>query len=170
MAKKPSISFRSPGVVPPGVLFTNTAENNGGSSQATGKKSEKMASSSKYRHVEAVHSTLRTSCLSHVSKKRENARDHDITVSANETQREDLHPTDTSKNSPSFLGFRNLIVLVVGKLCFIIEWKASWISSYSILCLVVMNLRLVVENFMKVGRRETPLHPIYSKFGLSTDF
>ncbi|KAL9632263.1 MAG: hypothetical protein Q9164_005428 [Protoblastenia rupestris] len=55
---------------------------------------------SKYLHVTAVHSRSRTSCLSH-----------------------------DSLESPSFLGFRNLMVIV----------------------LIVMNLRLVVENFMKYG-------------------
>ncbi|KAK2871898.1 hypothetical protein FQN49_002722, partial [Arthroderma sp. PD_2] len=55
---------------------------------------------SKYRHVAAYHSEVKPSCLSH----------------------------DT-KQSPSFLGFRNLMVIV----------------------LIVMNLRLIVENFMKYG-------------------
>ncbi|KAL1977294.1 hypothetical protein VTN31DRAFT_153 [Thermomyces dupontii] len=55
---------------------------------------------SRYRHVAAYHSESRASCLS---------RD--------------------STASPSFLGFRNLMVIV----------------------LVVMNLRLVVENFLKYG-------------------
>lgn len=54
----------------------------------------------KYRHVAALHSKCQPSCLS---------RDANV--------------------SPSFLGFRNLTVLV----------------------LIVMNLRLVVENFMKYG-------------------
>lgn len=54
----------------------------------------------KYRHVAVLHSKSQSSCLS-----------HEATV------------------SPSFLGFRNLMVLV----------------------LIVMNLRLVVENFMKYG-------------------
>ncbi|KAL6716895.1 hypothetical protein ACLMJK_004807 [Lecanora helva] len=56
--------------------------------------------SSRFRHVAAVHSRSRTSCLSH----------------------------DTLE-TPSFLGFRNLMVLV----------------------LIVMNLRLVIENFQKYG-------------------
>ena len=55
---------------------------------------------SKYLHVTAVHARTRTSCLSH-----------------------------DSETSPSFLGFRNLMVIVV----------------------IVMNLRLVVENYMKYG-------------------
>jgi diacylglycerol O-acyltransferase 1 len=54
----------------------------------------------RYRHVAAFHSKSQPSCLS-----------HETTV------------------PPSFLGFRNLMVLV----------------------LIVMNLRLVVENFMKYG-------------------
>ncbi|KAL8893331.1 MAG: hypothetical protein Q9192_005371 [Flavoplaca navasiana] len=60
----------------------------------------KGKSPTKYRHVAAVHPRQRTSWLSH-----------------------------DSEQSPSFLGFRNLMVIV----------------------LVVMNLRLVVENFMKYG-------------------
>ena len=54
----------------------------------------------RYKHVNAVHYSVRTSCLAH-----------------------------ESKASPSFVGFRNLMILV----------------------LVVMNLRLIVENFMKYG-------------------
>ncbi|MCJ1368602.1 hypothetical protein MMC16_007746 [Acarospora aff. strigata] len=54
----------------------------------------------RYRHIAAVHSSARTSCLSH-----------------------------DSDAAPSFLGFRNLMVIV----------------------LIVMNLRLMVENFMKYG-------------------
>ena len=55
---------------------------------------------SKYRHVAALHSNTRPSCLSH-----------------------------ESKETPSFLGFRNLMVLTI----------------------IVMNLRLVVENARKYG-------------------
>ncbi|KAK5196089.1 hypothetical protein LTR99_008102 [Exophiala xenobiotica] len=55
---------------------------------------------SKYRHVAAMHSKVRPSCLSH----------------------------ETSE-TPSFVGFRNLMVLVI----------------------IVMNLRLVVENAKKYG-------------------
>ncbi|KMU85420.1 sterol O-acyltransferase 1 [Coccidioides immitis H538.4] len=55
---------------------------------------------SKYRHVAAYHSEIRPSCLSR-----------------------------ESNASPSFFGFRNLMVIV----------------------LIVMNLRLVIENFMKYG-------------------
>ncbi|KAH9219870.1 MBOAT, membrane-bound O-acyltransferase family-domain-containing protein [Leptodontidium sp. 2 PMI_412] len=54
----------------------------------------------KYRHVAAVHSNPRTSCLSH-----------------------------DSESTPSFLGFRNLMVIV----------------------LIVGNLRLMLENFKKYG-------------------
>lgn len=126
MAKKTTISFNLPDAVPPR------------GSLADDKKLVKMeSSSSKYRHVEAVHSTLRTSCLSHNSK--ENPKDDDV------------HPTDSSNKPPSFLGFRNLIVLVVGMSFLVIELKVSWTSSDLILSVVVMNLRLVVENFMKVG-------------------
>ena len=54
----------------------------------------------KYLHITAVHHSNRTSCLSH-----------------------------ESTTSPSFVGFRNLMILV----------------------LIVMNLRLVIENFLKYG-------------------
>lgn len=56
--------------------------------------------SSKYWHIAAAHSKARSSCLSH-----------------------------DAESNPSFLGFRNLMVIV----------------------LIVMNLRLVIENFMKYG-------------------
>ncbi|KIX96353.1 uncharacterized protein Z520_08131 [Fonsecaea multimorphosa CBS 102226] len=55
---------------------------------------------SKYRHVAALHSKVRPSCLSH-----------------------------EAKETPSFIGFRNLMVLTI----------------------IVMNLRLVVENARKYG-------------------
>lgn len=60
----------------------------------------KAKSKKKYKHVEALHSMARPSYLSH-----------------------------DSIQSPSFIGFRNLLVLVV----------------------IVMNLRLVLENFKKYG-------------------
>ncbi|OWP01140.1 hypothetical protein B2J93_6590 [Marssonina coronariae] len=60
----------------------------------------------KYRHVAAAHSNPRTSCLSH-----------------------------ESEASPSFLGFRNLMVIV----------------------LIVGNLRLMLENFKKVDIGESRL-------------
>lgn len=92
MAKNTTVSFRLPDDVPPEDSLVN------------GQKLDKMkSSSSKYRHVEAVHSTLRTSCLSHNPK--ENSKDDDV------------HPNDSSNKPTSFLGFRNLIVLVVGMLC-----------------------------------------------------
>lgn len=59
-----------------------------------------MAPRKKYRHVTAFHSASRPSCLSH-----------------------------DAENTPSFLGFRNLMVLI----------------------LIFMNLRLVIENFVKYG-------------------
>ncbi|KAF2721660.1 hypothetical protein K431DRAFT_284588 [Polychaeton citri CBS 116435] len=65
-------------------------------SKPTGKK----ASSSKYRHTFAVHSTSRTSCLSH-----------------------------DSEEAPSFVGFRNLMILVI----------------------LASNLRLMIENLKKYG-------------------
>lgn len=81
----------------------------------------------KYRHIAAVHSRARTSCLSH-----------------------------DSDASPSFLGFRNLMVLVLSGsplTDFRIQHyvrpanlKTRLICPHE----VVMNLRLVVENFMKV--------------------
>ncbi|KKA18953.1 Diacylglycerol O-acyltransferase [Rasamsonia emersonii CBS 393.64] len=61
---------------------------------------QKTKERSKYRHIAAYHSEIRHSCLSR----------------------------DSTAN-PSFIGFRNLMVIV----------------------LVVMNLRLVIENFMKYG-------------------
>ena len=62
--------------------------------------SQKPKVKSKYRHVMALHGKIRPSCLSH-----------------------------ESVEAPSFLGFRNLLVLTI----------------------VVMNLRLVIENAKKYG-------------------
>lgn len=70
----------------------------------------------KYRHVAAIHKRSQTSCLSH-----------------------------DSETVPSFLGFRNLLVLVVS------EYSLS--RSTQLIVEVVMNLRLVLENHMKVGGR-----------------
>jgi diacylglycerol O-acyltransferase-1 len=64
----------------------------------------------KYRHVEAVHSESKPSCLSH----------------------------DTTE-TPSFIGFRNLMVIV----------------------LVAANLRLVIENIQKVGIHYLPSFPSF---------
>ena len=54
--------------------------------KARAAESFRLYAQKKYRHVAAVHSTPRTSCLSHES------------------------PT-----TPSFIGFRNLMVIVLGK-------------------------------------------------------
>lgn len=150
MAIRRRISSGSSDTVPPGALSTISAESSIEDSRADGKKLNKMtSSSSKYRHVEAVHLTLRNSCLSHDSKGK--ARDHrHVGAGANRTQCGNEYPVDTSNTSPSFLGFRNLIVLVVGKLCPGIHLKFTRASSQLILSVVVMNLRLVVENFTKV--------------------
>lgn len=67
---------------------------------STAVEKAKAKSKKKYKHVEALHSMAQPSYLSHDSIK-----------------------------SPSFIGFRNLLVLVV----------------------IVMNLRLVLENFKKYG-------------------
>lgn len=86
MTEQSSIS-RSPNAVQLGALSTNTVENGVAGSQTDDNKIEKASIPSlKYRHVAAVHSRPRNSCLS---------RDSDI--------------------SPSFLGFRNLMVLVVSE-------------------------------------------------------
>lgn len=79
----------------------------------------------KYRHIVAVHSKQRASCLSH-----------------------------DSEAAPSFLGFRNLMVIVLGKLFlpepnyFSLDVEQGIVLT-ELVCLVVMNLRLVVENFVK---------------------
>ncbi|KAK3985553.1 diacylglycerol O-acyltransferase 1 [Cladorrhinum sp. PSN332] len=81
------------------VTETNTKDTNG---SATIDATEQLRKSfrKKYRHIEAIHSQTRPSCLSH----------------------------DTTE-TPSFLGFRNLVVIV----------------------LVVGNLRLIIENIQKYG-------------------
>ncbi|KAK4241731.1 diacylglycerol O-acyltransferase 1 [Achaetomium macrosporum] len=78
----------------PELISSNTTDT------PTSAEQLKKAFRQKYRHVEAVHSASRPSCLSH----------------------------DTTE-TPSFLGFRNLMVIV----------------------LVAGNLRLVIENIQKYG-------------------
>ena len=78
----------------------STTQLNGPANSTTSSMADPRPASGKYRHFAAVHSMERTSILSH-----------------------------DSTSAPSFLGFRNLMVIV----------------------LIVMNLRLVVENFMKYG-------------------
>jgi diacylglycerol O-acyltransferase 1 len=77
----------------------------------------------KYRHVAAVHSRPRTSCLSHDS------------------------PT-----TPSFIGFRNLMVIVLSE--FIISLLLFQLDCIDLVLtedIVAGNLRLMIENFNKVG-------------------
>lgn len=77
------------------------------------------------RHVAVVHSKNKTSCLSH-----------------------------DSAEMPSFLGFRNLMVIVLSRLCFLM---ASHVSMTDLTFAVVMNLRLVIENHQKVCNLIDPL-------------
>jgi len=59
---------------------------NGNSNGSAAPKSSRVSPpSAKYRHVAAIHSKIRSSCLSH-----------------------------DSEAAPSFLGFRNLMVIVLG--------------------------------------------------------
>jgi diacylglycerol O-acyltransferase-1 len=60
-------------------------ESNGSTNKSKGIDSFKLYAQKKYRHVAAVHAQPRTSCLSH-----------------------------DSDAAPSFLGFRNLMVIVLG--------------------------------------------------------
>lgn len=72
----------------------------------------------KYRHVAAVHSKSRPSCLSH---------DSDAT--------------------PSFIGFRNLMVIVLGTQAIPIYCKQLLpLTDHDV---VVGNLRLMIENLKK---------------------
>ncbi|KAK7414892.1 hypothetical protein QQX98_006313 [Neonectria punicea] len=77
-----------------------TAREPPGQPQTNGTTAQRPLKPSKYRHVAAVHSKTRPSCLSH-----------------------------DSDTAPSFIGFRNLMVIV----------------------LVVGNLRLMIENIQKYG-------------------
>lgn len=84
----------------------------------------KGAAPAKYRHVAAIHSAQRASCLSH-----------------------------DSEASPSFLGFRNLMVIVLSEPLLELWWPLQgWSRAIKTAdnSAVVMNLRLVIENFMKV--------------------
>lgn len=78
---------------------TKTSSQENGAVEADLREQLRRSFRRKYRHVEAVHSVSQPSCLSH----------------------------DTTE-TPSFLGFRNLMVIM----------------------LVVGNLRLVIENIQKV--------------------
>ncbi len=60
----------------------------------TGPTSTSKRSAPKYQHVAAVHSQTRTSCLSH-----------------------------DSKHAPSFLGFRNLMVIVLSMWILLFEYR-----------------------------------------------
>lgn len=76
----------------------------------------------KYKHVYAIHLRPRTSCLSH-----------------------------EAVEVPSFLGFRNLMVIVLSECA--PSPPASSCSKYvtDTFYTVVGNLRLVIENYLKVG-------------------
>ena len=81
-------------------MSTTIVANHDQSTNGTMEVLQQPKARQRYLHITAVHSHSRTSCLSH-----------------------------ESEQSPSFLGFRNLMVLV----------------------LIVMNLRLIIENFIKYG-------------------
>jgi diacylglycerol O-acyltransferase 1 len=72
-----------------------------------------------YRHVAAVHSRPQTTCLSH-----------------------------DAAAIPSFLGFRNLMVIVLGKLILLHGMLRRTYLTVGVV--VVGNLRLMIENFNKV--------------------
>jgi diacylglycerol O-acyltransferase-1 len=73
----------------------------------------------KYRHVQAIHSQSKPSCLSH----------------------------DTTE-TPSFLGFRNLMVIVLGGFRCVCDCTLTTALTPMT---VAANLRLVIENIQKVG-------------------
>ena len=70
--------------IPNGSYLVDGTEHFNGNSHHTSSSSIKHVSRDKYRHVAAVHNRSRTSCLSH-----------------------------ESNTTPSFLGFRNLMVIVI---------------------------------------------------------
>ena len=81
--------------------------------------SRRLRIKKKYRHVAAVHSRPQTTCLSH-----------------------------DAAEIPSFLGFRNLMVIVLGKLTLLPgKLKKTYLTAGPV---VVGNLRLMIENFNKV--------------------
>ena len=77
-------------------------------------ESSKVGSPLKYRHVAAVHSKLRTSCLSH-----------------------------DSTSAPSFLGFRNLMVLVLSMFA---EGESSEFCRVSADCARDSRLESTIDN------------------------
>lgn len=103
-------------------------------SQVVATNTDKPAKSvpQRYRHVAAVHARARTSLLS---------SDHE--------------------ESTSFVGFRNLMVIVLSKYrpcgCRQVFSRLTlWLTPGT----VVMNLRLVVENFMKVQSHQVVPGPL----------
>jgi len=90
---------------------------NGTADVQSDKKATKSASKSKYKHVFAVHSKPQPSCL-----------------------------TRGAEPVPNFVGFRNLMVLM---LCMLP--RASLLGRARLINdTVVSNLRLMIENFKKV--------------------
>lgn len=85
----------------------------------TGSSGIRKSTSLKLHHVAAVHSKNRTSCLSH-----------------------------DSAETPSFLGFRNLMVIVLST--YLSRNRLRSPQNIVLMSTVVMNLRLVIENFQKV--------------------
>lgn len=106
--------------------FTNGSANNS-TVDSAGTSKQSKAIRSKYRHVQAVHSKTRPSCLSH-----------------------------DAPETPSFIGFRNLMVIVLG-----MSPLSLWCSHFLRLLFgelsltkhstVAANLRLVIENIQKVS-------------------
>jgi diacylglycerol O-acyltransferase-1 len=104
---------------PPPDTLANGSANSPDALSANATDELRRAFRNKYRHVQAVHSQSKPSCLSH----------------------------DTTE-TPSFLGFRNLMVIVLGRssvdACVLIDTALTPIA-------VAANLRLVIENIQKVG-------------------
>lgn len=79
---------------------------------ATAARSHKKKTPSRYRHVAAVHFEARPSCLSH-----------------------------DSQQAPSFLGFRNLMIIVLSKCEFIFTGQISFDERDSRIRLTLISLK-----------------------------
>lgn len=99
----------------------NLSQSNGYTASSNISKSTPL----KLRHVAAVHSKNRTSCLSH-----------------------------DSAETPSFLGFRNLMVIVLSTYPSVFDICPQNLVD-DLIAIVVMNLRLVIENFQKARNHGT---------------
>ena len=97
------------------VSHANASIYRGKTTEQKANSTTKRIRDTKYRHVFATHAVTRTSCLS-----------------------------QDAETSPSFVGFRNLMILVLSTHSSLPRYR-KWLTSA-----VISNLRLMIENLQKV--------------------